>query len=322
MTKFCPNCGNPIDEGAVFCDNCGSNLEAQQIDHHEQAPAAAYDDRYAQPEQNQTRSYGDPYTQYSQQTQQQYTPYRQPVQQQGRPYPQYGAPQPPKKKKTGLIIALSIAGVAVIAAVIVFVLVILPKLQTGGKTEPTEPTSVTEKVTEQATEAATEPVTEEPTEDPTEPPTEAPTEAPTEPKADLPYVNSIGKINDYDFAWISDAMSGGLTGDFLSNDALLGKWKGEFIFDGVWELVYITIDTNGTVTVQPYRINYGDGWEDESGDPSYSFNGSFDINRVFGSGQYGSIDLYQFLSSGGTQYGIGELKTAGGSKAKIYLVRP
>jgi len=306
MTKFCPNCGNPIDEGSVFCDGCGTRLDAQQINQPSQAPA---------------QPYGDPYNQFPQQTQQQYTPYGQPVQQQGRPYPQYGAPQPPKKKKTGLIIALSIAGVVGIAAVIVFVLVILPKLQTGGKTEPTEPTSVTEKVTEQATEAATEAPTEAPTEPSTVAPTEKPTEAPTEPKADLPYVDSLGKINDYDFAWISDAMSGSLTGEFLSNDELLGKWKGEFIFDGIWELVYVTIDADGTVTVEPYQINYGDGWENESGAP-YSFSGSFDVNRVYGSGEYGKIDLYQFLQSDGTHYGVGKLEANTGYAAKVYLVRP
>lgn len=117
-------------------------------------------------------------------------------------------------------------------------------------------------------------------------------------------------------------MSGGLTGEFLSKDAFLGKWKGEFIFDGIWELVYLTIDRDGTVTVEPYRINYGDGWEDESGDSSYTFQGAFDINRVFGSGSYGNLDLYQFLLSGGTQYGVGELNTASGNKAEVYLVRP
>ena len=157
---------------------------------------------------------------------------------------------------------------------------------------------------------------------PTNSPTEKPTEKPTKPATKLPYTDSLGKIENYDFAWISDAMSGSLDGSFLSKDELLGKWKGEFIFDGIWELVYVTIDTDGTVTVQPYKINYGDGWEDESGNPSYDFSGSFDINRVYGSGGYGKIDIYQFIESGGTQYGIGELKTTSGNKEEVYLVRP
>lgn len=308
MAKFCPNCGNPIDEGAVFCDNCGCMLTAQPNPQPEQP--------YEQPEQQ----YAQPSQQPLQPTQQ-YAPYSQPMQQpyqSNQPYSQSDV-QPPKKK-TGLIVGLILAGVAVTFFIVILVVLIIPMMN-PHKENPL-PTQATESVTEPMTTAATEAPTVAPTEAPTEAPTKAPTEAPTEPKADLPYVDSLGKINDYDFAWISDAMSGSLTGEFLSNDELLGKWKGEFIFDGIWELVYVTIDADGTVTVEPYQINYGDGWEDESGDPSYSFNGSFDINRVFGSGSYGSIDLYQFLSSGGTQYGIGELKTAGGSKAKIYLVRP
>ena len=311
MAKFCPNCGKPIDAGALFCDNCGTRLTPQPS---------------VQPEQAPTQSYGDPYMQSPRPTQppqQQYIPYQQPNQ----PFPQYGAPQygapqPPKKKKTGLIIGLCIAG-AVLIACIVIVVIVLTSVINPHKDNPlpTIPQEVTEQAAETAAEAMTEKPTEEPAEEPTEPPTEAPTEAPTEPPVDLPYVNSLGKINATDFAWISDAMSGGLQGKFLSNDDLLGKWKGEFIFDGIWELVYVTIASDGTITVQPDKINYGEGWEDESGDPSYTFSGAFDVNRVYGSGQYGSIDLYQFLKSGSSEYAVGELKTNSG-KAGVYLVRP
>ena len=28
MANFCPNCGNPIREGAAFCANCGTKLAA------------------------------------------------------------------------------------------------------------------------------------------------------------------------------------------------------------------------------------------------------------------------------------------------------
>lgn len=302
MAKFCFNCGNPIGEGNAFCHNCGAKLDS---------PASV------QPEQTRTQYNGDPNNQpqrqpqQSQRPQQEYIPNRQPVQ----PYPQYGNQKPPKKNNTALIISLVVAGVVVIAAIVVFLIFFLPKFQQGGNNPPIATTSVSEQVTE----APTEELTEEPTEKPTEKPTQKPTQKPA---ADLPYTNSLGKIGDYDFAWISDAMSGNLDGAFLSKDELLGKWKGEFIFDGIWELVYVTIDTDGTVTVQPYKINYGDGWEDELGDPSYDFSGSFDINRVFGDGKYGKIDIYQFIESGGTQYGIGELKTTSGNKAEVYLVRP
>lgn len=300
MTKFCFNCGNPIEEEDVFCYNCGAKLDS---------PASV------QPEQTQTQSYGDAYTQPPQQSQQPHQPQQSPkenipYQQLAQPYPQYGNQQPPKKNNTALIISLIITGVVVIASVVVFLIFFLPKMQHGGNSQPTTTTY------------ATENVTEAPSEEPTEAPTEEPTEKPTKPATKLPYTDSLGKIENYDFAWISDAMSGSLDGSFLSKDELLGKWKGEFIFDGIWELVYITIDTDGTVTVQPYKINYGDGWEDESGNPSYDFSGSFDINRVYGSGSYGKIDIYEFIVSNGTQYGIGGLKTKSGNKAEVYLVRP
>ena len=329
MAKFCYNCGNPIKDGNMFCSNCGAKLDSPT--------------RF-QPEQTRTQYNGDPNNQpqrqpqQSQRPQQEYIPYRQPAQ----PYPPYGNQQPPKKNNTALIISLVIAGVVVIAAVAVFVLFFLPKFQHGGDNQliattpvmenvteaSTEPETEahteapTEEATEAPTEAPTEEATEAPTETPTEAPTEQPTEAPTQPVADLPYTDSLGKIEENDFAWISDAMSGSLDGSFLSNDELLGKWKGEFIFNGIWELVYVTIDTDGTITAQPYMINYGDGWGDESGNPPYIFSGSFDINRVYGDGGYGKIDLYQFIVSGGTQYGIGQFNTTSGNKAEVYLVRP
>lgn len=43
MAKFCPHCGNPIDEGAVFCGNCGCKLEAQPNPQPEQAPTRQYE---------------------------------------------------------------------------------------------------------------------------------------------------------------------------------------------------------------------------------------------------------------------------------------
>ena len=294
MAKFCYNCGNPIKDGNMFCSNCGAKLDSPTR---------------VQPEQTRTQYNGDPNNQpqrqpqQSQRPQQEYIPNRQPVQ----PYPQYANQQPPKKNHTALIISLAIAGVVVIAALLLF---FLPKFQHGGDTLPISIPPVMENVTEAFSSFDTKE------------PTEEPTEEPTMPAATLPYTDSLGKIEENDFAWISDAMSGSLDGSFLSNDELLGKWKGEFIFNGIWELVYVTIDTDGTITAQPYMINYGDGWGDESGNPPYIFSGSFDINRVYGDGGYGKIDLYQFIVSGGTQYGIGQFNTTSGNKAEVYLVRP
>ena len=296
MSKFCTNCGNQLDDEAVFCDNCGERVASQTDSQPVQAPL-----------------------QPNAQTEQQYAPDQQ-YYQPNQPMLQNN-PQPPKKK-TGLIIGLICGGVAVIAAaVLVIIIVIMPMINNpGGNQQPTISAAATEVQTEAEIDTATEAPTQAVTEAPTEEPTEAPTEVVKQPSADLPYADSLGKASPTDFAWISDAY--GLQGSFLGKEELLGKWKAEFIFDGVWEMVYITIDENGTVTVQPDQINYGDGWESEAGDASYSFSGSFDINRVYGSGENGQIDLYQFLESHGTQYALGELNAKTGNTAKVYMVRP
>ena len=304
MAKFCMNCGNPIDEGAAFCDNCGAKVDAPQENQPAQQPA---------------QTYGGSYTQSPQQTQQQYIPASQPGQQ----YPQYGNQQPPKKKKTGLIIGLSIAGVIAVTA-IVAIAVLMASLMKPHKNDPlpSQTEFVTEQATAEITEAATEAITEAPTEAPTQKPTEVPTEAPTEAPAKLPYADSIGKPAATDFTWIADAQSGNLTGSFLGNDDLVGKWKGEIIYDGAWELVYVTIDRDAKIVIEPCQINYGDGWEDESGEEPYVFKGAFEISSVNGAGSYGSINLYTFLESNGTQYAVGTFSVNNTSSADIYMVRP
>lgn len=296
MTNFCMNCGNPIDKGAAFCTNCGAKVDAPQEN---------------QPARQPVQTYGDSYTQSPQQPQQQYIPASQPGQQ----YPQYGNQQPPKKKKTGLIIGLSIAGAMTVFAIVIIVIILVP-LMNPHKDHPL-PTQ-TELSTEQATSAATEALTEALTEAPTEAPTEPPTEAP----AKLPYEDSLGEVKASDFAWIADAQSGNLTGSFLGNDDLVGKWKGEIIYDGAWELVYVTIGRDAKITIEPYQINYGDGWENESGEEPYVFNGAFDISSVNGAGNYGSINLYTFLESNGTQYCVGTFSVNNTSSADVYMVRP
>ena len=40
MAKFCPNCGNPVREGAAFCAKCGSKLKPSNPAPVEEAPAA------------------------------------------------------------------------------------------------------------------------------------------------------------------------------------------------------------------------------------------------------------------------------------------
>ena len=132
MAKFCYNCGNPIKDGNMFCSNCGAKLDSPTR---------------VQPEQTRTQYNGDPNNQpqrqpqQSQRPQQEYIPNRQPAQ----PYPQYGNQQPPKKNHTALIISLAIAGVVVIAALLLF---FLPKFQHGGDTLPISIPPVMENVTE------------------------------------------------------------------------------------------------------------------------------------------------------------------------------
>ena len=262
MHNYCPKCGNPLDDGAIFCDNCGVKLDAQ-------------------PQQTQSQPYVQPQQQFPQ-PERQYAPY-QPPYQHNQP-----ALQPPKKK-TGLIIGLICGGFAfLIAAALVVIFVIIPMLnKPGGDQQPTASAVATEQTTEQTTEQMTETpmdtTTAIPTKPSTAPPTQAPTQAPAQPKAELPYENSLGSVKPTDFAWISDAKSG-MKGSFIGRDDLVGKWKGMIKYDGIWELVYVTIDTDCTVTVQPDQINYGDGWESEAGDAPYIFSGGFDIDRVYGSG--------------------------------------
>ena len=307
-----------------------------------------------------TQTYAQPTQQYPQVTQQNAPYYQQPTQapnQPNQPYPQNGGA--PQKKKKGLVIGLIVAGIMLAAALTVFFVLILPSIgdhkdehlptnneETITKNEKSTDSKDDEEGTENSTnteeqdeneienetqketetegeaEAVSEAEAETQAEPPAETPAEPPAETPTEPAKDLPYVDSLGKANASDFAWISDAMSGNLEGTYLGKDDILGKWKCEFIFDGIWELVYVTIDEGGKITVEPYQINYGEGWDDESGDASYSFTGSFDINRVYGSGGNGKIDIYKLVESYGTQYGVGTLTTNGGSSAEVYLVRP
>ncbi len=358
MARFCSNCGNQIAEGSVFCDNCGQRL----ADEPGQAPSQPYaqpNQPYAQPAQQYSQPaqqsyqpsqpYQQPAQQYQQPAQQPYQPsqpYQQPVQQSYQPDSQNNKPP---KKKTCLFVGLGIAGfaaVAVIITIIIIAIILIPLFKSHGvKVEPAETPAVTERETAQQTDkpaSSTEQQEIEPT-SPTEQPEKEPTSAheppappaveetakpaakqtakPAAPKA-LPFANSLGKIKDSDFAWISDAMSGSLTGKFMGKNELIGKWKGEFIFDGIWELVYVTIDANGKISVEPYQINYGEGWEKESADNSYSFNGSFDVSSVKGSGNFGKINIYQFVKSNGTQYGVGTLSAKNGNQAKVYLVRP
>lgn len=164
----------------------------------------------------------------------------------------------------------------------------------------------------------TEAATEAPTEVPALPPTEAPTEAP------LPYMEELGAPSAEDFVWLFDVANGELHPNlsYLDKDDILGRWKAEIVFDNIWQLAYVTISPDGTVTLQPYSIYRGNGWEDQRGDSPMVFRGQFDISRIFGEGESGSIDLHTLYESGGVQYGFGSFEAMSGDVGMIGLVRP
>lgn len=90
--KICPNCGNTVEDSAIFCDKCGTRLLTQNN----------AQGNYAQYPNNQSN--------YTQQQQYNY----------GMDQPQYQPATPqiqPKKKNTGLIIGI-IAAVLVVLAII------------------------------------------------------------------------------------------------------------------------------------------------------------------------------------------------------------
>lgn len=136
---FCPKCGTPVS-GGTACPACGAALAPQSP---------------AQPQQQQP--YGQPRPYWQQQQPQPYQPQQQPYQPQPQPYqpqqqpygqppqpqftpqyqqPQYGRqgyPQTPKKKRTGLIVGLSIGAVAIAAFLVVLFAVIIPANTDEGK---------------------------------------------------------------------------------------------------------------------------------------------------------------------------------------------
>ena len=310
---FCPNCGAQIPDDSIFCDKCGCRVGGGISEQRNHADSTSFPDE---------RKSGS------------------------------------SKAAKYIVVAVVIA--AVVGAG-VFFLWKAGVLGSGTALKPelsvtaTELAPESEKLPEETTTPATvDSPTEAHTEDATEKPTEAPTEevqdpethddteqtaetgteskaetsgesveGPVEEPAPLPYADTLGNPAATDFAWITDVQTGDLTGRFLSNDELVGKWKGEIIYDaGIWELVSITIYTDGKITIEPYQINYGEGWDDETDGEPYLFNGEFDVSGINAAGSFGSISLYTFLESYGTQYGVGTFTVNNSNSAKVYMVRP
>lgn len=169
--------------------------------------------------------------------------------------------------------------------------------------------------------------TEAPAQTPTQAPVQAATEAPAQEATSLPYVDTIGAIKAEDFAWVYDALNGDIPAlsKKLSGDELLGKWKAEFLFGDIWELVYITVEKSGSsafVTIDPYLINYGEGWVDESNTAVNILKGQFDSKGFTVKGEVGEMTLYSFYEGDGVQYGIGRFDLTMGDNIPIGLVRP
>lgn len=106
---ICPKCGAQNVDGSKFCQNCGEVFAAQPTQPMQQA----------QPMQQQ----------YQQTPPMQGQPMGQPMY----AAPVYGQPMAPAKKKTGLIVGISVAAVVVAAVLIVLFVVILPNTGLKGK---------------------------------------------------------------------------------------------------------------------------------------------------------------------------------------------
>ena len=117
----CNNCNFENEPNAVFCSNCGKNLFTQDADSNEpmQSPESSEPSAQINPEDQQSATQEpviqQPYVQPMQQpVQQVQQPFVQPVQ------PMPGQQPPKKKKRLGLIISLSV--MAVVLAVLAFLL--------------------------------------------------------------------------------------------------------------------------------------------------------------------------------------------------------
>ena len=298
---FCPNCGAQIPDDSIFCDKCGCRVGGGISEQRNHADSTSF----------------------------------------------------PDERKSGSSKAAKYIVVAVVIAAVVgagvFFLWKAGVLGSGTALKPelsvtaTELAPESEKLPEETTAPArTDSATEEPTEEAQDSETHVDAEqtaetgteskaetsgesveGPVEEPAPLPYADTLGNPAATDFAWITDVQTGDLTGRFLGNDELVGKWKGEIIYDaGIWELVSITIYTDGKITIEPYQINYGEGWDDETDGEPYLFDGEFDVSGINAAGNFGSISLYTFLESYGTQYGVGTFTVNNSNSAKVYMVRP
>lgn len=305
MPKYCPNCGHQVDGGALFCDNCGTKLRERP-----NTPPEPQPQQPVQPPQQPTAQTVLP----QQQPVQPIQTAQQPGQQMPPPPPaggQYGypAPQPPVKKKSGVavVIIIVVALLMALTAVIGFIAYRAYKRYVASGDTCVVETTVQDVP---ATAPSTAPGT-----------SEAP-ETTTAPLATAPRFDDVERPEASDFAWMADGDSVFESGPELDSAAILGKWKCEIVYNGIWELATVTIDADGSIVFVPHEINYGDGWENEEGAERYLFSGEVTEGSASGSGKYGSINLFKFTEIGGVQYGKGLFHVNDYGSCDVYLVRP
>lgn len=316
MPKYCPNCGHQVDGGALFCDNCGTKLQDRP-----NTPPEPQPQQPVQPPQQPTAQTVLPPQQPAPPMQLAQQPDRRapmppmpPAQQPGRQMPppspaggQYGypAPQPPRKKKSGVavVIIIVVALLMALTAVIGFIAYRAYKRYVGPADTGVPETTVQDVPT-------TAPKTSEAPETSTEPPVTA------------PRFDDVERPEASDFAWIADGDGVFESGPYLDSAAILGKWKCEIVYRGIWELCVVTIEADGAVEFEPLEINYGEGWEDEEGEEHYYFEGEVTEGSASGSGKFGSINLFEFVEIGGIQYGKGMFHVNDYGSCDVYLVRP
>ena len=114
------------------------------------------------------------------------------------------------------------------------------------------------------------------------------------------------------------------------NLAINGYWKGMHIYlqDGdeiARELVIYEVQCGqraAAVTLDWQQINYGEGWEDESGEEPLVMNGAYDTGSVTCFVDNARLELDRFYEADGVQYAVGTLAMENGGMAYVGLVRP
>ena len=136
---FCPKCGKQVSEGAAFCNSCGASISRVQQPPVQRTPVQRPPIQQPPIQQPQTQYRQAPVRQPQAQAQYRQPPVQPPQQQYRQPqssYPQAPAPQP-KKRHTGLIVALIVLILAAGTVLALFLTSVIGKK--GGETVADQP---------------------------------------------------------------------------------------------------------------------------------------------------------------------------------------